>query len=127
MDRQRNGTHSGRSPAGDEATMAELVDVSDQNFEEEILKSDKPVIVDFWAEWCAPCRQIAPILEDLANEYGDRVKVVRMDIDANPKTPGEYGIRAIPTILSFKDGQVVEQLQGARPKADFEAAIKKVL
>ena len=107
--------------------MAELVDVSDQNFEEEILKSDKPVIIDFWAEWCAPCRQIAPILEDLANEYGDRVKIVRMDIDANPKTPGDYGIRAIPTILSFKDGKVVEQLQGARPKADFEAAIKKVL
>ncbi len=107
--------------------MAEIVDVSDQNFEEEILKSEKPVIVDFWAEWCAPCRQIAPILEDLAKEYGDRVKVVRMDIDANPNTPGNYGIRAIPTILSFKDGQVVEQLQGVRPKADFEAAITKLL
>ena len=107
--------------------MAEIVDVSDQNFEAEIMKSDKPVIVDFWAEWCAPCRQIAPILEDLAKEYGDRVKVVRMDIDANPNTPGNYGIRAIPTILSFKDGQVVEQLQGARPKADFIAAIEKIL
>ncbi len=107
--------------------MAEIVDVSDQNFEEEILRSDKPVIIDFWAEWCAPCKQITPILKDLAEEYGDRVKVVKMDIDANPKTPGDYGIRAIPTILSFKDGKVVEQLQGARPKADFEAAIKKVL
>ena len=107
--------------------MAELVDVSDQNFEEEILKSDKPVIIDFWAEWCAPCKQITPILKDLAEEYGDRVKVVKMDIDANPKTPGDYGIRAIPTILSFKDGKVVEQLQGVRPKADFEAAIKNLL
>ena len=107
--------------------MAEIVEVSDQNFEEEILRSDKPVIVDFWAEWCAPCKQIAPILKDLAEEYGDRVKVVKMDIDANPKTPGEYRILAIPTILSFKDGKVVEQLQGARPKADFEAAIKNLL
>ncbi len=107
--------------------MAEIVEVSDQNFEEEILRSDKPVIIDFWAEWCAPCKQITPILKDLAEEYGDRVKVVKMDIDANPKTPGDYGIRAIPTILSFKDGKVVEQLQGARPKADFEAAIKNLL
>ncbi len=107
--------------------MAEIVEVTDQDFEAEILNSDKPVIVDFWAEWCAPCKQIAPTLKELADEYGDRVKVVKMDIDSNPKTPGDYGIRAIPTILSFKDGQVVEQLQGVRPKADFEAAIKKLL
>jgi thioredoxin 1 len=107
--------------------MAELAEVTDQNFEAEILNSDKPVLIDFWAEWCAPCRQIAPIIKDLAEEYGDRVKVVKMDIDANPNTPGQYGIRAIPTILSFKDGEVVEQLQGARPKADFEAAIKNLL
>ncbi len=107
--------------------MAELAEVTDQNFEAEILNSDKPVLIDFWAEWCAPCRQIAPIIKDLAEEYGDRVKVVKMDIDANPNTPGQYGIRAIPTILSFKNGEVVEQLQGARPKADFEAAIKNLL
>ena len=107
--------------------MAEIVDVSDQDFEAEILNSDKPVIVDFWAEWCAPCKQIAPVLKELADEYGDRVKVVKMDIDSNPKTPGDYGIRAIPTILSFKDGKVVDQLQGARPKKDFEEAIKKLL
>ncbi len=107
--------------------MAEIVEVTDQNFEAEILNSDKPVIVDFWAEWCAPCKQIAPTLKELADKYGDRVKVVKMDIDSNPKTPGDYGIRAIPTILSFKDGKVVEQLQGARPKKDFEEAIKKLL
>ena len=107
--------------------MAEIVEVTDQDFEAEILNSDKPVIVDFWAEWCAPCKQIAPTLKELADKYGDRVKVVKMDIDSNPKTPGDYGIRAIPTILSFKDGKVVEQLQGARPKKDFEEAIKKLL
>jgi thioredoxin 1 len=107
--------------------MAEIVEVTDQDFEAEILNSDKPVIVDFWAEWCAPCKQIAPTLKELADEYGDRVKVVKMDIDSNPKTPGDYGIRAIPTILSFKDGKVVDQLQGARPKKDFEEAIKKLL
>ncbi len=108
-------------------TMAEIVDVTDQNFELEILKSDKPVIIDFWAEWCAPCKQIAPVIQELAEKYGDRIKVAKMDIDSNPKTPGNYGIRSIPTILSFKDGQVVDQLQGARPKADFEAAIEKLL
>jgi thioredoxin 1 len=108
-------------------TMAEIVDVTDQNFEAEILKSDKPVIIDFWAEWCAPCKQIAPMIKDLAEQYGDRIKIAKMDIDSNPGTPGQYGIRAIPTILSFKDGKVVDQLQGARPKADFEAAIEKLL
>ena len=107
--------------------MAEIVDVTDQNFEAEILQSDKPVIIDFWEEWCAPCKQIAPVIKDLAVQYGDRVKIAKMDIDSNPSTPGQYGIRAIPTILSFKDGKVVDQLQGARPKADFEAAIEKLL
>jgi len=107
--------------------MADIIEVTDQNFEAEILQSDKPVIVDFWAEWCAPCRQIAPAIKSLAEEYGDRVKIVKMDIDSNPNTPGQYGIRAIPTILAFKDGEVVEQLQGARPKADIEAAIEKLL
>ncbi len=107
--------------------MAQIVNVTDQTFEMEVLKSDKPVIIDFWAEWCAPCKQIAPLIKDLADQYGDRVKIAKMDIDSNPRTPGQYGIRAIPTILSFKDGRVVEQLQGARPKADFQAAIEKLL
>jgi thioredoxin 1 len=107
--------------------MAELAEVTDQTFEAEILKSDLPVVIDFWAEWCAPCRQIAPIIKELAAEYGDRVKIVKMDIDANPSTPGQYGIRAIPTILAFKGGQVVHQLQGARPKADFDTMIKELI
>ena len=107
--------------------MADIADVTDQNFEEEILKSDLPVVIDFWAEWCAPCKAISPIIEGLAEKYGDRVKIVKMDIDSNQNTPGQYGIRAIPTILMFKNGEVVEQLQGARSKKDFEAAIEKLL
>jgi thioredoxin 1 len=107
--------------------MAEVVNVTDQSFEADVLKSDKPAIIDFWAEWCAPCRQISPIIKDLADRYGDRVNIVKMDIDAHPNTPAQYGVRAIPTILAFKDGQVVEQLTGARPKADFEAMIEKLL
>ncbi len=107
--------------------MADVAEVTDQNFEAEVLQSDEPVIIDFWAEWCAPCRQIAPIIKELAEKYGDQVKIVKMDIDAHPQTPGKYGVRAIPTILAFKGGQVVEQIQGARPKADFEAMIKNLV
>ncbi len=107
--------------------MAELAEVTDQNFEQEFLNADQPAIVDFWAEWCAPCRAIAPIIKELADQYGDQVKIVKMDIDAHPNTPGKYGVRAIPTVLAFKDGQVVDQLQGARPKADFEAMVKKLV
>jgi thioredoxin 1 len=107
--------------------MADVVEVSDQTFEAEVLKADKPVIIDFWAEWCAPCRAIAPIIKQLAGQYGDQVVIAKMDIDANPNTPGQYGVRAIPTVLAFRGGQVVQQLQGARPRADFEAMIKKLM
>jgi thioredoxin 1 len=107
--------------------MAEVIDVTDQTFEAEVIKSDKPTIIDFWAEWCAPCRQISPIIKELASEYGDRVKIAKMDIDSSPNTPGRYGVRAIPTILAFKDGEVVQQIQGARPKADFEAMVKNLI
>ena len=107
--------------------MADVAEVTDATFEAEVLNSDKPAIIDFWAEWCAPCRAIAPIIKDLADRYGDRVNIVKMDIEAHPNTPAQYGVRAIPTILAFKNGQVVEQLQGARPKADFEAMIEKLL
>ena len=107
--------------------MANVQEVTDQNFETEVLRADKPAIIDFWAEWCAPCRQIAPIISELAAEYGDRVKIVKMDIDKHPNTPGQFGIRAIPTILAFKNGQVVQQIQGARPKADFKKMVDGLL
>ena len=92
--------------------MAEINDVTDATFEGEVLKSETPVLVDFWAEWCAPCRAIAPIVKELAEEYGDKIKVVKINIDESPQTPGNYGIRSIPTVLAFKDGQVVSQQIG---------------
>ncbi|NRA09507.1 MAG: thioredoxin [Myxococcales bacterium] len=107
--------------------MSEVSEVTDQSFQREVLEAGKPAIIDFWAEWCGPCRQIAPIIKELAGEYGDQVKIVKMDIDSNPATPGQYGVRAIPTILAFKDGQVVEQITGARPKSDFENMVKGLL
>jgi thioredoxin 1 len=107
--------------------MADILHVTDQTFEAEVLKSEIPVVIDFWAEWCAPCRQIAPIIEELAAQHGDRVKIVKMDIDSNQATPGQYGVRAIPTILAFKGGEVVQQLQGARPKRDFDAMVESLI
>ena len=107
--------------------MAEIAEVTDQNFDGEVLQSDLPVVVDFWAEWCAPCRAIAPIIGELAGEYADRVKIVKMNVDESPQTPGRYGVRAIPTILAFQGGQVVGQLQGARPRADFDELVTKLL
>jgi thioredoxin 1 len=107
--------------------MAEILDVTDATFESEVLKSETPVLVDFWAEWCAPCRAIAPIVKELADDYGDKVKVVKMNIDESPGTPGTYGIRSIPTILAFRGGQVVGQMMGARPKAAFEELVNDLL
>ena len=107
--------------------MAETLAVTDETFEAEVLKSDKPTIVDFWAEWCAPCRAISPIIEKLSEEYGDRVKIAKINIDDSPITPGKYGVRSIPTVLAFRDGQVIEQIQWARPRAVFDEMIKKLL
>ena len=107
--------------------MAQLTEITDQTFENEVLKSDRPAIIDFWAEWCAPCRAISPIIGALAEQYEGQVKVVKMNIDENPNTPAKYGVRAIPTILAFKDGEVVEQLTGARPKAAFEEMVQKLI
>jgi thioredoxin 1 len=107
--------------------MAGVSDINDQNFQAEVLDSDIPVIVDFWAEWCAPCRAIAPIIKNLADEYDGRVKIVKLNIDESPSTPGTYGVRAIPTVLAFQGGQVVQQLQGARPKGDFAEMAEKLV
>ena len=85
--------------------MAEISDVTDATFESEVLKSTTPVLVDFWAEWCGPCKAIAPIVKEIADDNGDKLKVVKINIDESPQTPGNYGIRSIPTILMFKDGQ----------------------
>lgn len=107
--------------------MAEIVDATDATFQAEVIESDLPVIVDFWAEWCGPCKQIAPVIKDLADQYAGRVKIVKVDIDQSPGAPGQYGVRAVPTILAFRDGQVVQQIQGARPKADFVEMAEKLV
>lgn len=107
--------------------MADTAEVTDATFEAEVLNSDVPVVLDFWAEWCAPCRQISPIISQLAEQYAGQIKVVKMNIDESPQTPGKYGVRAIPTVLAFQNGQVVQQLQGARPKAAFEEMISQLL
>ena len=94
--------------------------VSDANFETEVLKSTSPVVVDFWAEWCGPCRMIAPALEEIAGDIGDQVEIVKLNIDENPDTPGRYGVRGIPTMLLFKGGQPVAQKVGAAPRSHIQ-------
>jgi thioredoxin 1 len=97
--------------------MADLQAVTDANFETEVLKSDKPVLVDFWAEWCGPCRQVSPIIDEIAAEHGDKITFVKMNVDENPVTPSSYRVTGIPTLNLYKDGEVVRQIVGARPKA----------
>ena len=99
--------------------------VTDQEFEDQVLKSTRPTLVDFWATWCAPCRAVAPVVEELAGQYGQQVNFRKLDIDNNPKVPMKYGIKGIPTLMLFKDGKVLDQLVGAAPKGQLEALIKK--
>jgi thioredoxin 1 len=103
------------------------VTLTDENFQEEVLKSDKPVLVDFWAEWCGPCRMVAPIVEELASEYNGSLKVGKVDVDANQKVSMQFGIRSIPTLLIFKGGRVVEQVIGAVPKRALTEKVTKHL
>ena len=98
-----------------------IVHISDESFEEEVLQSEQPVLIDYWAEWCGPCKMIAPVLEEIATEYSDRLKVVKLNIDDNPQTPPKYGIRGIPTLMVFKNGQVEATKVGAVSKAQLTA------
>lgn len=101
--------------------------VTDATFADDVLKSDKPVIVDFWAEWCGPCRMVGPIIDQLGEEYGDKVKVLKLDVENNPATAMKYGITSIPAIYVFKDGEVAKQTVGAKPKAALEQEFAEFL
>ena len=107
--------------------VANIVILTDENFPQEVLKSPVPVLVDFWAEWCGPCKMVAPILDELAAEYDDRVKIAKVNIDEYQGLATQYGIRAIPTLLIFKDGQVADQIVGLRSKRDFKAKLDRLI
>ncbi len=107
--------------------MADIQQVSDSSFDGDVLKADVPVLIDFWAPWCGPCRAIAPIVEELAGEYDGKLKIVKMNVDDNPQTPAQYGVRGIPNLILFKGGEVKQQIVGAVPKAHLVKAIDDVV
>lgn len=107
--------------------MAEITQVGDTDFEAEVIKSPLPVLVDFWAPWCGPCKSIAPLIEALAKEYEGKLKVTKLNVDDNPTTPSRYGVRGIPNLMIFKDGTVKEQIVGAVPRGRLVDAIERTL
>jgi thioredoxin 1 len=106
---------------------AKYITATEQNFKSEVLESKHPVLVDFWAEWCGPCRMIAPAIEELAKEFQGKAKVVKVNVDEQPMLAAEYGVRSIPTLLFFRDGKVVEQLVGAAPKGALADKLKGLI
>ena len=104
-----------------------VLNVTDASFEKDVLQAAVPVLVDFWAAWCAPCRMIGPIVEELAEEYKDLVKVAKMNVDDNTGTPAQYGVRGIPALLFFKNGELVDQIIGAVPKTQVVGSLEKIL
>lgn len=101
-----------------------IVHVTDDNFEAEVLNSTTPVLVDYWAEWCGPCRMIAPVLDELAEDFGDKLKICKIDIDANPGTPGKFGVRGIPTLMLFKNGNIEGTKVGAASKSELSTFVE---
>ena len=108
--------------------MAEgIQEIDDGSFDSEVLQSEKPVLVDFWAPWCGPCKAIGPVIEELSGSYGDKIKFAKCNVDDNPVTPGKYGIRAIPTLIFFKGGNVVDQITGIVGKSKLEETLNNIL
>jgi thioredoxin 1 len=104
--------------------MADILEVTDSTFEKEILQAEEPTLVDFWAEWCGPCKMVAPVVEEIAAEYSEQLQVAKMDVDSNQDTPAQYGIQGIPTLILFKDGEEAARIVGFRPK---EAMVEELL
>jgi thioredoxin 1 len=120
---------SGRKPTRPKegGTVADVQHVTDASFDSDVLQADVPVLIDFWAPWCGPCKAIAPVLDELAKDYAGRLKIVKMNVDDNQNTPSKFGVRSIPNLLLFKGGQVKEQIVGAVPKAVLVKAIDQVV
>ena len=106
--------------------MSNVTEVTDQTFEQTVLRASKPVLVDYWADWCSPCKQMSPILDELSSEFGDKVTFVKMDTNTNIATPAQFGVRNLPTVLVFKDGEVVKQMMGSVTKMSLRKALDEV-